>query len=95
VGVSLDHGVPLHFVSLPVFQMLWAPFQAKNNVRSASVSTALAQVLHRSHNVWTANRDLHDSEERNGAQSRTKVSFGRTMMQVLELLRLVKRHILG
>ena len=27
-----------------------------------------------------------------GMQMRTKVSFGRTMMQTLELLRLVKRH---
>ena len=36
---------------------------------------------------------LRSSGERNGAQRRTKVSFGRTMMQALELLRLVKRHV--
>jgi len=33
--------------------------------------------------------------ERNGAQSKIKVSFGRTMIQALELLWLVKRHISG
>jgi len=33
--------------------------------------------------------------EKNGAQRRTKVSFVRTMMQALELVRLVKRHISG
>ena len=35
------------------------------------------------------------SGEKNGKQRRTKVSFGRTMMQALELLWLAKRHILG
>ena len=43
----------------------------------------------------TANRHLRSSEERNGEQRRTKVSFGRTMMQALELLQLAKRHISG
>ena len=33
--------------------------------------------------------------ERNGIQRRTKVSFVRTMMQAMELLRLAKRHISG
>jgi len=32
-----------------------------------------------------ANRYLRSSGERNGEQRRTKVSFGRTMMQALEL----------
>ena len=54
----------------------------KNNLRSAFARTALAQVSHQSHNVCTANRG---SGEKNGAQMRTKVSFGRTMMQALEL----------
>ena len=31
--------------------------------------------------------------ERNGVQRRTDISFGRAMMQALELLRLVKGHI--
>ena len=31
----------------------------------------------------------------NGAQRRTKVSFGKTIMQVLELMRLAKNHISG
>jgi len=43
----------------------------------------------------TANHHLRGSEEGNGEQRRTKVSFGRTMMQVLELQRLAKRHISG
>jgi len=44
----------------------------------------------KSYNVCTINCHLCGSGERNGAQIRTKVSFGRTMMQVLELLRLEK-----
>jgi len=36
---------------------------------------------------------LCGSGERNGGQRKTKVRFGRTMMQALELLQLVKRHI--
>ena len=44
VGVSLDHGVSLHFVSLLALLTCWATFQAKNNVRSAPASTALTQV---------------------------------------------------
>jgi len=35
------------------------------------------------------------SGEKNGEQRRAKVSFGRTMMQALELLRLAKRHVSG
>jgi len=42
-----------------------------------------------------ANHHLRGSKERNGEQRRTKVSFGRTMMRVLELQQLAKRHILG
>ena len=52
-------------------------------------------MLHQSHNVCTPNHHLRGSEERNGVQKRTKVSFGSTMMQVLELLWLVKRHVSG
>ena len=35
------------------------------------------------------------SGERNGVQWRTKVSFGKTIMQALELLQLAKRHVSG
>ena len=45
--------------------------------------------------MHTANHHLCGKEERNGAQRRTKVHFGRTAMQALELLLLAKRHILG
>ena len=55
VGVSLDHGVSLCFVSLLALQTLSATFQAKNNIRNAPASTVLTLVLHRSHNVPTAN----------------------------------------
>jgi len=40
----------------------------------------------------TANHFLRGKGERNGVQRRIKVSFGRTMMQALELLQLAKRH---
>jgi len=88
VGVSLNHGVLLRFVLLLPFRTCWETFQAKNNVRSAPASSALTLVSHRSHNACIANCHLSGSELRNGAQKRTKVSFGRTMMQALELLRL-------
>ena len=38
----------------------------------------------------TANGHLRGKGERNGIQRKTKVSFGRTMMQAMELLRLAK-----
>ena len=41
------------------------------------------------------NRHLRGKGERNGIQRRIKVSFGRTMMQALELLWLTKRHVFG
>jgi len=40
----------------------------------------------------TANCHLRGMGERNGIQRRTMVSFGRSMMQAMELLRLAKRH---
>jgi len=43
----------------------------------------------------TTNRHLCGSGERNQEQRKTKVKFGRTMIQALELQRLAKRHILG
>ena len=67
--------------------------QAKNSIRNVPASAALTQVSHQSHNVRTVNCHLHSKEERNGAQRKTKVSFGRTMMQALELLRLMKGHV--
>jgi len=57
--------------------------------------SALTIVSHQSHKVHTANRHLCAKGERNGVQRRTMVSFGRTMMQAVELLGLVKRHISG
>ena len=76
VNLLLDHDVSLHFVLLLAFQ---ATFQAENNVRSTPASSTLTLVLYRRHNTHTANRYLHGSGERNGAQRKTKVSFGRTI----------------
>ena len=90
VGVTLDCNVSLRFVLLPALRILWAAFQAKNNVRNAPASSALTLVSYLGHNTHAANHHLCSSGERNGAQSRTKVSFGRTMMQALELLQLEK-----
>ena len=55
----------------------------------------LALHLHKSrtkalYNLRIASRHLCGKGERNGVQRRTKVSFGRTMMQALELLQLAK-----
>ena len=79
-----------HFQLLRTF---WATVHATNNIRSAPASSVLTQVSHWSHNAYTANCHLHGSGERNGEQRRTKVSFDRTMMQALELLRLAIRHV--
>ena len=94
VGVSLDHNASLRFVSLITLRTCWEKFQTQNNTRSIPASSALTLVSHRSHNARTPNRHLHGSGENSGTQRRTKVTFGRTMMKALELLRLVKRYIL-
>ena len=41
VGVSLNHGVTLCFISLLAFQTCWATFQMKNNVSSTPASSTL------------------------------------------------------
>jgi len=74
---------------------IWLTFQAKNIARSTHACTTVTQVSHRSHNAHTATRHLRGKGKRNGVQMRTKVSFGRTMMQALELLHLAKRHVSG
>ena len=85
VGVSLGHGF-----------VLWCTvFKAKNNVWSDPAGSALTLVSHWSHNVRTTNYHLRTNGERNGVQRRTKAIFGKTMMWVLELLQLAKKHILA
>ena len=69
-------------------------------VRNTPACIVLTQVLHliciiHTLEIVSANRHLHGHGERNGTQRRTKVSFGRTIMQALEQLRLVKMHISG
>ena len=83
-------------ITMLFFQLLWthwATFLAKNSKRSILASTAFTQVSHWSHNSRAANHHQRYSRERKEAQRRTKISFGRTMMQALEQLWLVKRHV--
>ena len=47
------------------------------------------------YNTRTTNHHLCGSKERNGAQKRSKVSIGRTLMQAKQQLQLAKRHIRG
>ena len=61
VGMSLNHGVSLRFISLLTLQTCW---QAKNNVRSAPASSALTLVSHQSHNTHTTNCHQHGSIEK-------------------------------
>ena len=65
MGVLLDHGVSLCFVSFLALRTLQVTFHVENSIRSAPASTALTQVLHQSHNARTANRHLRGSGERN------------------------------
>jgi len=62
---------------------------------NTSAITAIVKASMKPSSGATANRHLCDSEERNGEQRRTKVSFGRTMMRALKLRQLAKRHISG
>jgi len=64
-------------------------------VLSTSAITVVTKSSMKPRSSATANRHLHSSGERNGEQRRTKVRLGRTMMRVLELQRLAKRHISG
>jgi len=64
-------------------------------VLNTSAITVVTKVSMKPRSGATANRHLRGSEERNGEQRRTKVSFGRTMMRALKLQWLVKRHISG
>jgi len=60
---------------------------------NTSAITAVTKSSMRPQSGTTINRHLCSSEERNGEQRRKKVSISRTMMQVLELQQLAKRHI--
>ena len=60
---------------------------------NTSAITAVTKVSMKPRSGATANRHLRDSQERNGEQRRTKVSFGGTIMRSLKLQRLEKRHI--
>jgi len=58
---------------------------------NTSTITAVTKSSTKPRSGATTNHHLRGSGERNGEQRRTKVSFGRTMMQALELQRLAKR----
>ena len=63
----------------------------KDSVLNTSAITAVTKVSMKPRSGATANRHLRGSQERNGEQRRTKISFGRTMMRALKLQRLAKR----
>ena len=62
---------------------------------NTSAITAVTKSSMKPQSGATSNCHLRGSEERNGEQKRTKVSFGSTMMRALKLQRLAKRHISG
>ena len=62
----------------------------KDSVINTSAITAVTKSSMKPQSGTTANHHLRGSGERNKEQRRTKVSFGRTMMWALELLRLQK-----
>jgi len=81
---------PYHEPLLQYYELL-VTIQTKNSARShAPANTALTQILHWSHNARSVNCHLCCRGERNGTQRRAKVSFGKIMMQALELLWLSK-----
>ena len=94
VGILVNQSVSLSFISLPALQTFWVTFLAKSNKRSTPASTTFTQFSHQSHKVHTANCLPSDSGERNEAQRRSKITFGRSMMQTLELL-YIKGHVSG
>jgi len=55
-------------------------FKQKDSVLNTSAITAVTKSSMKPRSGTTANRHLHGSEEGNGEQRGTKVSFGRTMM---------------
>ena len=81
----------------PLFHTCCLIFQAKNDVRSAPASNAVpkfrTEAITCIPQIVTFKGTCRG--ERNGAQRRTKMSFGRTMMQALQQLQLVKRHVTG
>ena len=71
-------------------------FKHKDSMLNTSAITAVTtKSSMKPRSSATTNHHLCRRGERNGEQSRTKVSFGRTMMQALELLWLMKRHVSG
>jgi len=60
-------------------------FKQKDSMINTSTITAVTKSSIKPLSGATTNCPLCDSGERNGEKRRTKVSFGRTMMQALEL----------
>ena len=74
-----------------IFSVVWQFtewFKQKDSMLNTTAITAVTMFSMKPWSGATTNCQLHGSGER-------KVSFNRTIMQALELQRLVKRHILG
>ena len=84
--------ITLHFQCYLIFTKC---FKQKDSMINTSVFTAVIKSSIKPRSGTTTNRHLCSSGERYGEQKRTKVSFGRAMMQALELLWLAKRHFSG
>jgi len=77
VGVLLDHGVLLHFVSFLAVQTCWTTFQAKNNVRHTPANSFLTLVSHQSHKGAYHKSSPTREERKEWSTRRTRVSFSR------------------
>ena len=77
------------------FQCCHFTERLKQRIALLKLRTAVTKFSMKPWSRATSNCHRCGSGERNGEQTRTKVSFGRSMMRILELLRLVKRHVSG
>ena len=91
---SQDRLITLKTITLR-FQSYLTRFKLKDSELNTSTINAIAKSSMKPWSGATANCHLCGSGEGNQEQRRTNVSFGRTMMQVLELQWLAKRHMLG
>ena len=82
-----------HYASFLVTSNTLSNLPCKNSIRRAPASSALTKSQTKA--ITCIPQYMQHSGEMNGVQKRTKVSFGRIMMQALELLLLAKKAGLG